>query len=83
MSREDRLREFVAWTQCTLTGDEKGQAQIFLDRLFQAFGQPGSLGVGGQPEFRAFQPNANQESLDGLRADVHLGDHRSANAGRG
>ncbi len=39
MSREDRLREFAAWTQRTITGDEKGQAQIFLDRLFQAFGQ--------------------------------------------
>ena len=29
-----------------------GQAQIFLDRLFQAFGQPGVLDVGGQIEFR-------------------------------
>jgi hypothetical protein len=32
--------------------DEKGQAQIFLDRLFIAFGHPGSLDVGGEPEFR-------------------------------
>jgi hypothetical protein len=30
-----------------IAGDEKGQAQIFLDRLFQAFGQPDCLGVGG------------------------------------
>ena len=30
----------------------KSQAQIFLDRLFQAFGQPGCLDVGGTPEFR-------------------------------
>jgi len=35
-----------------MTGDEKGQAQIFLDRLFQALGQPGCLDVGGQTEFR-------------------------------
>jgi hypothetical protein len=35
-----------------ITGDEKGQAQIFLGRLFQAFGQAGSLDVGGKPEFR-------------------------------
>ena len=47
-----KLAEFVAWCQKNITGDEKGQAQIFLDRLFQAFGQPGSLDVGGKPEFR-------------------------------
>ena len=47
-----KLAEFIAWCQKNITGDEKGQAQIFLDRLFQAFGQPGSLDVGGKPEFR-------------------------------
>jgi hypothetical protein len=48
----DKLAEFIAWCQKNITGDEKGQAQIFLDRLFQAFGQPGSLDVGGKSEFR-------------------------------
>ena len=47
-----KLAEFAAWCHKNITGDEKGQAQIFLDRLFQAFGQPGSLDVGGTPEFR-------------------------------
>jgi hypothetical protein len=47
-----KLAEFIAWCQKNITGDEKGQAQIFLDRLFHAFGQPGSLDVGGKPEFR-------------------------------
>ena len=47
-----KLSEFAAWCQKHITGDEKGQAQIFLDRLFQAFGQPGSLDVGGTAEFR-------------------------------
>jgi len=47
-----KLAEFVAWCRKNITGDEKGQAQIFLDRLFQAFGQSGSLDVGGKPEFR-------------------------------
>ena len=46
------LEEFVTWAAAHITGDEKGQAQIFLDRLFQAFGQQGLLEVGGQPEFR-------------------------------
>jgi SAM-dependent methyltransferase len=55
MSREEKLAEFVGWAQHHITGDEKGQAQIFLDRLFQAFGHPGVLDVGGQTEFRIRQ----------------------------
>jgi hypothetical protein len=52
MANREKLAEFVAWTQKHITGDEKGQAQIFLDRLFQSFGQPGCLDVGGTTEFR-------------------------------
>ncbi len=52
MSREEQLSQFAAWVRHNITGDEKGQAQIFLDRLFQAFGQPGLLDVSGQIEFR-------------------------------
>jgi hypothetical protein len=52
MSREEQLSQFAAWVRHNITSDEKGQAQIFLDRLFQAFGQPGVLDVGGQIEFR-------------------------------
>jgi len=47
-----KLSEFVVWCQKHITGDEKGQVQIFLDRLFQAFGQNGCLDVGGTTEFR-------------------------------
>jgi hypothetical protein len=47
-----QLAEFIAWCQKNITGDEKGQAQIFLDRLFHAFGQQGCLDVGGATEFR-------------------------------
>jgi hypothetical protein len=50
--RKSRLQEFVAWSATHITGDEKGQSQLFLDRLFQAFGRKGLLEVGGQPEFR-------------------------------
>ena len=52
MPGREKLSEFTAWCAKHITGDEKGQAQIFLDRLFQAFGQGGSLDVGGSPEFR-------------------------------
>jgi hypothetical protein len=52
MSRQESLSNFRGWCERHVTGDEKGQAQIFLDRLFQAFGQPGCLDVGGTTEFR-------------------------------
>jgi hypothetical protein len=52
MPDREKLLEFTAWCQKHITGDEKGQAQIFLDRLFQAFGQSGCLDVGGATEFR-------------------------------
>jgi len=50
--RAERLAQFVEWARVHITGDEKGQAQIFLDRFFQALGYNGSLDVGGTPEFR-------------------------------
>src|SRR5439155_8045898 len=50
--REELLRYFVAWATQYVTGDEKGEAQIFLDHLFRAFGQRGSLDVGGTAEMR-------------------------------
>ncbi|MEO5801911.1 MAG: hypothetical protein ABIR24_00150 [Verrucomicrobiota bacterium] len=46
---------FLKGYQKRITGDEKGQAQIFLDRLFQGFGLQGSLDVGGSPEFRVLK----------------------------
>jgi hypothetical protein len=49
--RSERLESFVEWVDQNITGDEKGEARIFLDRLFQAFAQPGCLDVGGTPEF--------------------------------
>ena len=51
-TREQRLTQFVDWVAGYVTGDEKGEAQIFLDRLFQAFGRrglPGGRGPDGVP----------------------------------
>ncbi|MCY2950597.1 MAG: hypothetical protein NTU53_01310 [Planctomycetota bacterium] len=50
--RKRRLGEFVEWVGKHISGDEKSEAQVFLDRLMQAFGQKGMLEVGGQAEFR-------------------------------
>lgn len=51
-TRTQKLADFVAWAKQHVTGDEKGEAQIFLDRLFQAFGQKGAREVGGTYEQR-------------------------------
>ena len=45
--RKERLTEFVGWVREHLTGDEKGEAQIFLDRMFRAFELLGGEGGGG------------------------------------
>ncbi len=51
-SRTERLSDFVHWARANITGDEKGEAQIFIDRLFQAFARPGAREVGGTFEER-------------------------------
>src|SRR5262245_57557087 len=50
--RKSNLTDFVSWTKSHITGDEKGQSQIFLDRLFKSFGQRGILEAGATPEYR-------------------------------
>ena len=47
MPSQDKLAEFVTWVKQHLTGDEKGEAQIFLDHLFQALGWTGGLKEAG------------------------------------
>jgi hypothetical protein len=51
-SREELLSHFVGWTRQNITGDEKGEAQAFIDWLIKAFGQPGARDVGGTFEHR-------------------------------
>ena len=50
MSIEQSLREFVDWWRANIKGDEKGEAQIFLDHLMRAFGHAGALEVGRYEE---------------------------------
>ena len=56
--RKQRLAEFVAWTVEHVKGDEKGEAQIFLDHLFQAFGHKGLKEAGATLEMRIKKPDA-------------------------
>jgi len=47
-----KLVEFVSWVGVHITGDEKGEAQIFLDRLFKGFGHVGWKEAGATCEKR-------------------------------
>ena len=53
MSRDklNKIKEFINYTR-TLKGDEKGEAQVFCDRLFQAFSHGGYKEAGAELEFR-------------------------------
>ena len=50
--RKQEIEEFVSYVKENLTGDEKGQAQLFCDRLFRAFGHKGILEADGNLEVR-------------------------------
>ena len=52
MADTQKLAGFVTYYQQHVTGDEKGEAQIFLDRLFQAFGHGGVKEAGATLEMR-------------------------------
>jgi hypothetical protein len=47
-----RLSEFKAWVAEHIKGDEKGEAQIYLDRLFKGFGHEGWAEAGATCEKR-------------------------------
>jgi len=47
----DNIKSFVDYVR-TLKGDEKGEAQVFCDRLFQAFSHAGYKEAGAELEFR-------------------------------
>ena len=53
----NRLKAFVAYWR-ELSGDEKGEAQVFCDRLFRAFGHAGYKEAGATLEHRVKQKGA-------------------------
>jgi hypothetical protein len=42
----DKLAEFVQWCRSHINGDEKGESQIFFDRLFKGVCRPDVLDLG-------------------------------------
>ncbi|MGG6266484.1 DNA methyltransferase [Leptolyngbya sp. AN03gr2] len=51
-SSPESLQKFVTFVQQHLKGDEKGEAQNFLDRFFRAFGHEGAIEAGATFEER-------------------------------
>lgn len=49
---EADIQEFVDWAEANIKGDEKGEAQIFLDHLFRAYGLGGVKEAGATCEWR-------------------------------
>lgn len=47
----EKIKKFQSYV-ATLDGDEKGEAQVFCDRLFQAFGHDGYKEAGASLEYR-------------------------------
>jgi restriction-modification enzyme MmeI-like protein len=62
--REQRFVDFQAWVTTNVTGDEKGEAQLFLDRLFKAFGWPGLREAGAVCELRVKKQSGDVSFAD-------------------
>ncbi|MBB5235860.1 class I SAM-dependent DNA methyltransferase [Deinococcus budaensis] len=58
-----RMQDFVAYWG-TLKGDEKGESQVFLDRLFQAFGHAGYKEAGAELEYRVAKQGGGKRFAD-------------------
>ncbi|WP_110092151.1 DNA methyltransferase [Streptomyces himastatinicus] len=81
-----RLAEFVRYRQEHLSGDEKGEAQVYLDRFFRALGHEGVREAGATLEMRIKQRDQKGTAFADLmwkprcliemkRADTDLSKH--------
>jgi hypothetical protein len=61
----DRMKEFLSYVEL-LKGDEKGEAQVFCDRLFQAFGHKGYKEAGATLEERIKKASSKGTSFADL-----------------
>ncbi|MBC6936341.1 MAG: class I SAM-dependent DNA methyltransferase [Chloroflexi bacterium] len=57
------MQAFVDYCKTYLRGDERGEAQVFLDRLFVAFGYAGALEAGGVFEDRVKRQKDGRTSV--------------------
>jgi len=59
-----RLRPFADWCAKHIDGDEKSEAQIFLEHLFQAFGHGGTKEAGATLEERVVKSSGGTSFAD-------------------
>lgn len=64
--RAERLDDFARWVDKHIKGDEKGEAQVFLDRLFRAFGHEGIKEAGATLEERVKKEDGRGTSFADL-----------------
>ncbi len=62
-AQAERLQKFVEYAQ-KLKGDEKGEAQVFCDRLFQALGHDGYKEAGATLEDRQYRRGQRARFID-------------------
>jgi len=60
--RAKRLAGFVSWVGTNIKGDEKGKAQVFLDRFFQAFGHARADAIARAVEARGWAASVKIEA---------------------
>ena len=70
--RAKRLSEFVSWVGTNIKGDEKGEAQVFLDRLFRGFGHEGVPEAGATLEMRVKKADGKGTSFADLVWKPHV-----------
>ncbi len=58
-----KIQRFVKYAR-SLEGDEKGEAQVFCDRLFQAFGHDGYKEAGARLEYRVKRKGKSTKYAD-------------------
>ena len=63
MNGPQSIQQFVKYAQ-SLKGDEKGEAQVFCDRLFQAFGHAGYKEAGATLEERIERKGKHVKFVD-------------------
>lgn len=64
--RASRLIDFTSWVADHIRGDEKGEAQVFLDRLFRGFGHAGVSEAGATLEERISKAEGKGKSFADL-----------------
>lgn len=66
-NHQENLEKFINFCQQNITGQERKEAQIFLDRFFQAFGYDGALEAGAK-----YMKNKQHSEINVLRDLIEL-----------